>query len=52
MTERLPLADALIAAAARERGACLLHRSGHMALIPASLVEQVDLAADPIREEP
>lgn len=47
MTERLPLADALIAAAARERGACLVHRDRHMAAIPASLIEQIDLSTDP-----
>ena len=49
MTERLPLADALIAAAARERGACLVHRDRHMTPIPASVVEQIDLSteADP-----
>ena len=45
--ERLPLADALIAAAARERGACLVHRDRHMAAIPASLVEQIDLSTEP-----
>lgn len=43
-TERLPLADALIAAAARERGACLVHRDRHMTSIPASVVEQIDLS--------
>ena len=41
--ERLPLADALIAAAARERGACLVHRDRHMVPIPADLVEQLKL---------
>lgn len=45
--ERLPLADALIAAAAREREACLVHRDRHMTSIPASLVEQIDLAKEP-----
>jgi predicted nucleic acid-binding protein len=44
MTERLPLADALIAAAPRERGACLVHRDRHMASIPARVVEQINLA--------
>jgi predicted nucleic acid-binding protein len=48
--ERLPLADALIAAAAREHGACLVHRDRHMASIPASLLEQLDLAT--VSEEP
>jgi predicted nucleic acid-binding protein len=44
--ERLPLADALIAAAARERGACLVHRDRHMTPIPASLLEQLDLSRE------
>lgn len=44
---RLPLTDALIAAAARERGACLVHRDSHMAPIPANLVEQLELSRDP-----
>lgn len=47
MTERLPLADALIAAAAHERGACLVHRDRHMASIPASVLEQIDLSVEP-----
>ena len=47
MTERLPLADALIAAAARERGARLVHRDRHMAAIPAGVVEQIDLSMEP-----
>lgn len=46
MTQRLPLADALIAAAARERSACLVHRDHHMAPIPASVVEQIDLSTE------
>ncbi len=46
VTERLPLVDALIAAAAREREACLVHRDQHMAHIPESLVEQIDLAME------
>jgi predicted nucleic acid-binding protein len=45
--ERLPLADALIAAAARERGACLVHRDRHMTPIPENLVEQLDLSREP-----
>jgi predicted nucleic acid-binding protein len=47
MAERLPLADALIAAAARERGACLVHRDRHMAPIPPSVVDQINLAHQP-----
>ncbi len=47
MTERLPLADSLIAAAARVRGACLVHRDHHMAPIPTSLLEQIDLSVEP-----
>lgn len=46
MAKRLPLVDALIAAAARERGACLVHRDQHMADIPASIVEQLDLSKE------
>ncbi len=41
---RLPLIDALIAAAARERGACLVHRDQHMAPIPQHLITQLNLA--------
>lgn len=37
---RLPLADALIAASARQHGAILVHRDPHMATIPTSLVSQ------------
>lgn len=47
VTQRLPLADALIAAAARERGACLVHRDRHMAPIPGTLIEQLDLSKEP-----
>ncbi len=50
--KRIPLADALIAAAAREVGACLVHRDGHMAQIPAHLIEQINLAGDPVSEPP
>ncbi len=52
VAKRIPLADALIAAAARERSACLVHRDGHMAQIPAHLVEQIDLAVDPASQAP
>ena len=44
-TSRLPLADALIAAAAASRGATLVHRDIHMRSIPRSRVKQIDLAA-------
>lgn len=47
MSQRLPLADALIAAATRERDACLVHRDQHMESIPVSVVEQIDLAKEP-----
>jgi predicted nucleic acid-binding protein len=47
---RIPLADALIAAAARERDACLVHRDGHMAQIPAHLIEQINLAGGLVSE--
>ncbi len=43
--ERLPLADALIAAA-RERGACLVHRDRHLVAIPAGVLQQLDLARE------
>jgi len=46
MPQRLPLIDALIAAAARKRSACLVHRDHHMVSIPASVVEQIDLATE------
>ena len=44
--ERLPLADALIAASARERAACLVHRDRHMVAIPAGVLQQLDLARE------
>jgi predicted nucleic acid-binding protein len=40
---RLPLVDSLIAAAAREKGAILVHRDQHLAQIPGELVEQIVL---------
>jgi predicted nucleic acid-binding protein len=43
--QRLPLVDALIAAAAQTRGACLVHRDRHMVAIPAEVVPQLALAA-------
>lgn len=46
-TRRLPLADALIAAAAASREAVLVHRDTHMRSIPQSAVRQIDLAAEP-----
>jgi predicted nucleic acid-binding protein len=42
--KRLPLTDALIAAAAHERGARLVHRDRHMEPIPSAVVEQLDLS--------
>jgi predicted nucleic acid-binding protein len=50
--KRIPLADALIAAAARERNACLVHRDRHMAQIPAPLNEQINLAEEPVSGTP
>jgi|SRR3954454_11915953 predicted nucleic acid-binding protein len=44
--KRLPLTDALIAAAAQRRGAHLVHRDQHMAPIPSDLVAQVDLSKE------
>jgi predicted nucleic acid-binding protein len=41
---RLPLVDALIAAAARERGAILVHRDPHLSQIPDRLVQQLVLS--------
>lgn len=43
MTERLPLIDALIAAAARVKQARLVHRDAHMRAIPTAMLEQLDL---------
>jgi predicted nucleic acid-binding protein len=45
--QRLPLTDALIAAAARSRDAVLVHRDAHMRPIPAGLVRQLELVALP-----
>ena len=46
---RLPLADALIAAAAQARDAVLVHRDEHMRQIPVELVHQRELAAGSTR---
>ncbi len=43
--QRLPLADAIIAATARSRGATLVHRDRHLAAIPDSVVPQIRLPA-------
>lgn len=42
--KHLPLVDALIAAVAQVRGACLVHRDEHLAAIPAELVRQLRLS--------
>lgn len=42
-SSRLPLVDALIASAARSRGAILVHRDAHMRSIPTGQVQQLDL---------
>ncbi len=42
---RLPLVDALIAAAARSRSATLVHRDAHMRPIPRDRLQQLDLTA-------
>lgn len=47
--ERLPLVDALIASAARSRGAVLVHRDAHMRGIPKALVTQLDLEHAPAK---
>jgi len=44
---RLPMVDSLIAASAKQHGATLVHRDGHMAGIPATLVSQKDLPPKP-----
>jgi len=44
--KRLPLVDALIAAAARERRARLVHRDPHFAPVPTHLLDQLDLSAE------
>ena len=41
--QRLPLVDALIAAAAQAKEAILVHRDAHMRAIPSSLIDQQDL---------
>ncbi|MGH8474119.1 MAG: hypothetical protein ACREVJ_17085 [Gammaproteobacteria bacterium] len=46
-SKRPPLLDALIAGAAKGRGACLVHRDGHLAAMPLELVEQIQLP-DPV----
>lgn len=43
---RLPLVDALIAAAAQSRDALLLHRDPHLAAIPQALLKQRMLTSD------
>ena len=43
---RLPLTDAIIAAAAQQSAAVLVHRDEHMRAIPHDLVQQLDLAED------
>lgn len=40
---RLPLIDALIAAAAQAHGAVLVHRDAHMAAIPGDVIAQLAL---------
>ena len=44
MPKRLPLVDALIAATAQLRNACMVHRDEHMAAIPTELVRQLRLS--------
>jgi predicted nucleic acid-binding protein len=46
---RLPLADALVAAAAQARDAVLVHRDEHMRPLPAELVRQRELATGSTR---
>ncbi len=44
---RLPLVDAIIAAAARAAGAILVHKDAHMSRIPPGMVRQIALGAEP-----
>lgn len=44
--DRLPLTDALIAAAAQAADAVLVHRDAHMRPIPAELVRQLALSSE------
>ncbi|MCB0135026.1 MAG: PIN domain-containing protein [Caldilineaceae bacterium] len=44
--QRLPLVDALIAAAASDRAAILVHRDEHMRAIPEEMVTQQELSAN------
>lgn len=48
LPERLPLVDALIAASALTRRACLVHRDAHLRAIPETLLAQLDLEKDPL----
>ena len=43
--ERIPIADAIIAATARQRGATLVHRDKHLAQIPETMIPQIRIAA-------
>jgi predicted nucleic acid-binding protein len=42
-TGRIPLVDAIIASAAVEQQACLVHRDRHFGVIPGGLLNQLDL---------
>ncbi len=44
---RLPMVDALIAAAASQAGATLVHRDAHLSAIPASELSQQTLLSSP-----
>lgn len=48
--ERLPLVDALIAAAAQAEEAVLVHRDPHLSAIPAGALRQQRLAAPPVED--
>ncbi|MCS6828451.1 MAG: PIN domain-containing protein [Caldilinea sp.] len=43
---RLPLIDALIAASAALRQACLVHRDRHLSAVPGTLLTGLDLSTD------
>jgi predicted nucleic acid-binding protein len=40
---RLPLVDSIIAATAKNKSACLVHRDKHMGLIPKKILNQMSL---------
>ena len=41
--QRIPMADAIIAATAQSRGATLVHRDQHLAAVPTAMIPQIVL---------